>query len=420
MGLIEIVFSAVLNILSTFIAFKIIDLFIEKKNYDRFKIWFVEFFVWAVNYGVYYFCNNKYITSWSLVVLLFIATIIAYKGSILAKIIAVFSNVALGVVVEECVWRCFSFYGLAEEMELFGGVITSVVLLILILVLERFVSVKKDIYITNESYINILLVLLGNVLLIYLLAELRNENRVKVLLSLIIICIIDISTFWIHDKVNEVYREKIERSIMEEQILMYNKQLQIIQLSQKKIQSFRHDIKNHLLILYSYLDEGKNDRAKSYIAEMQNNISIPEQYVKTGNNELDAILNYSLSKAKKLGCQTETKISVPDNIIIQGYEMVVLFGNLLDNALEALEKVENRYLYVGITVDKGVLLIRIKNTFDGKMVQKNGIIKTRKKEAKLHGIGLRNVREIVEKYNGKFDVNIRDNYFIADVLMYIK
>lgn len=419
MNFIEIMFSAVLNIFSIIITFRILEIFLDKKDISKNLLLLVKIIVWLINFIVYYKFNNIYITNGSIIMLMIIASILVYKGSVFGKIIAVFSSIGLGTVVEEIVWRFFSYYNIAEEMELFGGLITVIIQIIIVLILERYVSVKKGQYITNQSYINILMVLLGNVILIYLLAGMESVDRTKILLALISICIIDISTFWIHNKVNEVYREEIERQIMSEQILMYKKQFQIIEQSQNRIESFRHDIKNHLLLLYNYLDNDKSDMAKKYINDMQKISSVPEQYIKTGNSELDAVLNYSLSKADKMNCTIETNISVPRDAFIQGYELVMLLGNMLDNSIEALEKVNNKYLYVGITVNKGLLLIRIKNTFDGIVETKEGFIKTRKKESEIHGIGLRNVDEIVKKYDGELNININGNYFVTDVLMYL-
>lgn len=417
--LIETIFSGVLNILSVIITFKTIEIFLDKKDISKNAVLLVKVMVWLINFIIYYEFNNIYITNVSSIVLMITASILIYKGSLFGRVIAVFSSVGLGTAVEEVVWRLFTYYNVAEEMELFGGLIAAIILIIIVLLIERFVSVKKDKYITNQSYINILTVLLGNIILIYLLAGMEGVDRTKILLALISICIIDISTFWIHNKVNEVYREEIERQIMTEQILMYKQQFEIIEQSQKRMESFSHDIKNHLLLLYNYLDEDKSDLAKKYINDMQKLSSVPEQYVRTGNSELDAVLNYSLRKADEMNCIVETNISVPSDEFIQGYELVMLLGNLLDNSIEALEKADNKYLYVGITVDKGLLLMRIKNSFDGIVERKEGLLKTRKKEAELHGIGLRNVDEIVQKYNGELSINVNGNYFVTDVLMYL-
>ena len=417
--LIETIFSGVLNLLSVIITFKTMEIFLDKKDISKNAVLLVKVMVWLINFFIYYEFNNIYITNVSSIVLMITASILIYKGSILGRVIAVFSSVGLGTVVEEVVWRLFTYYNIAEEMELFGGLIAAIILIIIVLLIERFVSVKKDQYITNQSYINILTVLLGNIIMIYLLAGMEGVDRTKILLALISICIIDISTFWLHNKVNEVYREEIERQIMTEQILMYKQQFEIIEQSQKRMESFRHDIKNHLLLLYNYLYEDKNDLAKKYINDMQKLSSVPEQYVRTGNSELDAVLNYSLRKADEMNCIVETNISVPSDEFIQGYELVMLLGNLLDNSIEALEKADNKYLYVGITVDKGLLLIRIKNSFDGIVERKEGLLKTRKKEAELHGIGLRNVDEIVQKYNGELSIHDNGNYFVTDVLMYL-
>ena len=70
-------------------------------------------------------------------------------------------------------------------------------------------------------------------------------------------------------------------------------------------------------------------------------------------------------------CKIETKITVPDSSFMYEFDLNMLLGNLLDNALEALEKVKERYLYIGISFRNGILLIRMWNSFDG-IVSKKG------------------------------------------------
>lgn len=167
-------------------------------------------------------------------------------------------------------------------------------------------------------------------------------------------------------------------------------------------------------------------------------MNIPEKYVDTGNMELDAILNYALDKADKLGCVTETKITVPKITFMNEFDLNILLGNLLDNALEALGKVHEKYLYVGISYNKSMLLIRVKNTYDGVFDRNGGTGKSFKnadlsdkldedkslqkkfkssKEGK-HGIGLKNIKEVVEKYDGEINVDAGDKYFNVDIILY--
>ena len=221
MNTVEVMSSAVLNILSIYINFRIIHFFLEKRERKIRITSLIYCFTGLINWGIYYVYNNVYLTSISLFILLLLATVIIYQGTLIRKVVAVFSSVALGIVVDDMVWRICSYFNLIERLALFANLITSLILILLILILEQFFGVDKNKYITRESYIHILLVLFGNVVLIYILTDIATDERFEILLMLIIICLIDISTFWLHNKVNEVYREELEHQVMEEQILMY-------------------------------------------------------------------------------------------------------------------------------------------------------------------------------------------------------
>ena len=419
MRIVEIILSAVLNILSIYINFRLIDFFLEKKALNRAFTLSVYILTWSINFVIYNMYENVYFTSVSLILLLLISTVIIYKGTIIRKLVAVFSSVALGIVVEDIVWRFCTHFDLSEKIGLFAALIPSIILILLILLIEYFFAVEKNQYITKESYINILLVLLCNVILIYILTSSEEVEHLKAMWALIMICLIDISTFWLHNKVNEVYREKLEHQIMEEQISMYQKQFRIIKQSQNKIDSIQHDMKNHMLLINSYLENKNYAAAESYIKDIQNYISVPERYVDTGNQELDAILNYFLDKADKIHCKIETKIIVPDCTLVSEFDLNMLLGNLLDNALEALEKTEEKYLYIGISYHKGMMLINIKNSFDG-ILDKNGdAYYSRKKDMGKHGIGLRNIKEIVQKYNGEINIGAVEKMFNINIILYI-
>ena len=226
--------------------------------------------------------------------------------------------------------------------------------------------------------------------------------------------------------------------MIEDQNAMYKKQFELVKQSEERMDSLQHDLKKHMLLLGSYLDNAEYDAAKSYVNNIERYMKVPGKYADTGNIELDAILNYSLDKAAKLGCETETKITVPKITFMNEFDLNILLGNLLDNALEALSKVHERYLYVGISYNKSMLLIRVKNTYDGIFDRNIGTSKSSKrvvpiekleedksiqkklkspKEGK-HGIGLKNIKEVVDKYDGEMNVDAGDKYFNVDIILY--
>ena len=147
-------------------------------------------------------------------------------------------------------------------------------------------------------------------------------------------------------------------------------------------------------------------------------MQVSGQYVCTGNQEIDAILNYMIGRAEKKGCKVETQIEIPNVCFMQKMDLNVLLGNLLDNALEALEKVQERYLYIGMKYQKGVFIIRIHNSYDGTLIKHGEKYITRKMNKESHGLGLQNVSEIVKKYNGKQKIDVTDNLFRIAIMLY--
>lgn len=419
MQIMEVICNAVFNILNIYVDFRIVNLFFVKKELSSFVSRTVYVSVWFVNWIIYYRYNNICLTTVSILVLLFLAVSILYEGYLVQKIVVVCLIVVLGMVVEDIVWRMFSHYGLLKYGESMGTLLSAVAVMIIVLIMERFFRFNKEQYISKESYYNIVIVLLGNIVLVYILAEVAGEERLETLLALSIIGLIDISTFYLYDKVNEGYRQKLERRILEERISMYDNQFSIMQQNQNNLSSLRHDLEKHTLLLKSYMEDGQYEKAKDYIKKIGDFIDVPEEHVNTGNQEVDIILNYALGRAKQMDCKIETRIFLPDSPFMPEFDLNMLLGNLLDNALEALERTEHRYLYVEMHYDRGILIIHIENSFDGKVKKRGDTYLTRKDKKDFHGIGMKNIEEIVKKYDGEEEITVSGKRFKTNILLYV-
>ena len=96
----------------------------------------------------------------------------------------------------------------------------------------------------------------------------------------------------------------------------------------------------------------------------------------------------------------------------------MILGNLTENAIEAAEQTKDKWMSVDIYYEKGMLSMEIKNSFQHELdVEKNKLLST--KEEKGHGIGLANVRKMVEKYQGFMDVSNTNQIFIVKVMLYL-
>lgn len=416
--LIETIFSAIFNILSVYIGFRIIRLFCPKKEESRIPPIIIYFLVWFVNWGIYYLCNNPFLTMGSLMIGLFIATLLLYKGSIVRKLVAVISEIALGTISENIVWIFLEGQNSFYVNEALGSLFSSFLLMLLVLILEKFFRLDNREHISLWSYFNIIIVMAGSTIIGEILVRLGGDDQQLATLGLSVICLIDVSTYYLYDKINEVYVQKIERKTNKQRILFYENQFNLMKQSQKNIMSLRHDMINHLILLKAYLDNQEYDDAKNYLEDITHYVDVPGQHIHTANQEIDAILNYMLERAEKMSCRIETQLEVPDSPFMSQIDLNILLGNLLDNALEALERAENPYLYINMKYHKGVFIIKIHNSFDGTLIQKGKKYITRKQDKETHGIGLQNVNDIIDKYDGEQKIETDDSLFKIEIMLY--
>lgn len=190
--------------------------------------------------------------------------------------------------------------------------------------------------------------------------------------------------------------------------------------SQNRIRALRHDMKNHILALQVLVQKKEVEEADNYLDSMQHFMKNPQEYVATGNDTIDSLLNYKIQKAKDVLNLVETKISIPEKLNLHSFDLNVVLGNLLDNAIDASVQTKEKELKITMKLDKGVLFLNICNSCRGVAEGKRGILETTKSDKMNHGIGLKNVRRIVEKYHGDMEFLCENGSMEADIMIYVK
>jgi len=173
----------------------------------------------------------------------------------------------------------------------------------------------------------------------------------------------------------------------------------------------RHDMKNHLISLSAFAENEEWTKLKEYLAKIYNVGMIGEQDIETGNSVVNAIVNNKKLIAKQKGIKFDCDINIPKMIDIEEYDLCIIWGNILDNAMEAADIAENeRYIYVQAEIVKKNLIINIKNSIKLDMLsEKFGM--------QNWGIGLRNVNKIVQKENGIMDIEIKGTVFEISIML---
>lgn len=255
------------------------------------------------------------------------------------------------------------------------------------------------------------------VLSVLMLGEL--EKMFAILISGCML-IINISVFYLYNILIENYIHLRDNDIYKQQTYAYQNQLEVIMESQNRVRALRHDMKNHILALQVLIQRKEVEEANQYLDSMKNFMANPQEYVKTGNDMVDSLLNYKIQKANEVLNVVETKISIPEQLRLHSFDLNVLLGNLLDNAIDASMQTENKKLKITIKLDKGILFLNICNSCQRIVGGRKNFLETTKEDKVNHGIGLKNVHRIVEKYHGDIEFIYENDSMETDVMMYVK
>jgi sensor histidine kinase YesM len=243
------------------------------------------------------------------------------------------------------------------------------------------------------------------------------------MLALLVCCctlIINISVFYLYHVLLENYIHLRDNAIYKQQTYAYQNQLDVIMESQNRIRALRHDMKNHILALQVLVQKKEMEEADNYLHSMQDFMKNPQEYVTTGNDTIDSLLNYKIQKAKDVLKMVEMNISIPENLNLHSFDLNVVLGNLLDNAIDASVQTKEKKLKITMKLDKGVLFLNICNSCWGIANGKRTTLETTKCDKTNHGIGLKNVQRIVEKYHGDMEFLCENGSMEVDIMMYIR
>ena len=171
-----------------------------------------------------------------------------------------------------------------------------------------------------------------------------------------------------------------------------------------------HDFRAHLNILQGLLQNQEYDAAEQYLNSVTKEQTDRLFLVNSHHSILDALFNTKATEAIRKGIDIDFELNDLSTLPFDVSDMVVLFSNLLDNAIEACEKVDgNRVIRVSVVLKRS-LLFSIRNTTLPVKI-KNDTIQTTKPNASLHGFGLSNIKLILNKYHADFVMDYTDGWF---------
>lgn len=209
-------------------------------------------------------------------------------------------------------------------------------------------------------------------------------------------------------------RQQLSQMQLENQVKHYN----ALMLSQQQVRKTKHDLENHLNAIKAQIDNSESTQAVNYINSLLEQTSSGETHFDTGNTVLDAILSVKKEEAENKGITFTANLLIPAELPIKSTDICVIFGNALDNAIEACEKVPNHpYILVDIVYGENTLMCKIENSMP---VDLDTTKATTKADFHNHGIGRMNIVSALEHYNSISEIEvINDHYIFSFMFMNI-
>ena len=181
----------------------------------------------------------------------------------------------------------------------------------------------------------------------------------------------------------------------------------------------RHDINNHLLAINTLIETGNVEQAKRYIYEVSEQLDLVAMPVKTGRDVLDALLLKKTEQATEKGAQIVFEINATfHDCTIADYDLCTIFGNILDNAIEAVNAGDKILVSIGKQHD--MFYISCENAFYGELKRKGEKILSTKKEFGSHGFGLTRIKETAKHYGGDVSITAENGVFQIEILMNVQ
>lgn len=426
-------FWYIFNFLDLFIYFVFFKLLIEysNKRTTSNKINYISLILLAI---ISFFIGYKNILIYMIFFIIYykinynknILKVILYSGGYWIVLYRVIEYISLELV---CMANYLNIYGKAEvtdptialiETFVFKAILSIVLYLIYVYINKCYKSKKiSGIFIFIPIVTNCL-----SLLLAFRYKAFNNDSNIELIIMLFMISISNIAFFMTLKIILNTNRVKDENKILIDNILKEYNYYSKIHKEQDKVKEIHHDIKNHMICIRDMCENNDVNNVINYI----DNIEVGLKKYKnnddrsnTGNMVLDSIL-----KNKKLLCQEklidfDIDMDFSKNDYMDMIDICIIFSNIIDNAIEACDKIKSKHLSKKIRIESKYIeefcIIVIENTKINKVIQKNNNFITSKKDKYIHGIGIRNVKSVVKKYFGELIIENYENKFILKIMI---
>ena len=222
-----------------------------------------------------------------------------------------------------------------------------------------------------------------------------------------------------------IQKSRYDRRLSNFQDNVLKKQRDEVQNIYQTMRAWRHDYHNHMQSIKAMLSMNKKKELSLYLDNLEKDLDSIDIAIRTGNVGLDAILSSKVSIARKNNIEVSCTAKVPSDLKIPGVHLCAIVGNLMDNAIEACEKITSsqkqgdhvlpQFIRIYIGLFKNQLYISVTNSTKERRRKKLSELVTGKTGE--HGFGLRRIDKIADQYQGYVNRKNEPGVFATEVML---
>ena len=304
------------------------------------------------------------------------------------------------------------------------GILSQMLQVCFIMVLRRYVVKKSSEMLTTLEWVRFTIFPIYTIIVLIALLtnfEIPESDHQKNILICIAfgLLVMNIIIFCL---INDILKREVqitENRLLLERVKNETGMYRTISENYDKQKKREHEYKNQLALIAALASENRADEINHYLKQYNHEIMQHTDFIDTNNVIVNAILNSRYQETREKGIVFVVKVNDLSALRIKDEDIVLILSNLLNNAIEASEQCENPIIKMKFVKEEHQIVLSVTNTFSGKpVIVGKRYITTKNEEADRHGIGLENIKETVEKYDGSCVIKHDKNNFKVAILIH--
>lgn len=245
-------------------------------------------------------------------------------------------------------------------------------------------------------------IIVTTIVYIGMTTKIEPVTGVLMIVSVLALLLVNISVTVVYNHIQKIYNDRLKLELIAQKAEINTKNYKILEEHYDHQRVLIHDIRGHMQVMKGLLESKNYSELEDYLSGMEQDPALQKIVRWSDNSVLNVILIHHAAICKSLGIDISFDIRQHSVDFISAYDITAIFDNLLTNAEEAAKNTSEKYIKLSATQqgETGVLITVINSCNSAPDMDEDGNIKTKKKDKEHHGVGLKSVKQAVQRYHG--------------------